>query len=359
MGQCLSSLRRFCRVNAFGCTILCYVLFILLGSLVFMAIEMPVERILRAEVIELREVFLRENPCIQESRLNELLRKALATDQKDVSVLNANIDERHYDFTSSLYFVIVTLTTTGYDLFTPISEEAKLFCIFYCALGIPLTLFLLSFFSDLLLPVVTYGPVRRLQTRWGMPYARAALLHAGLLWVVIVTLLFLLPALVFYLAEPGWSFLDALFFCFVTLSTIGQGGYSLGRTWDPATKQTVKLLTTCYLLVGLVVIMLFRETALEVPHVQAAMRLLSGPREGELKGTHLDELELGGRNSEEEPRYSLHISTISSCPAEPTLPSADWSALAVLTTRTDRHGPGHRFSPAVPTVSEARCSSAP
>ncbi|XP_071782138.1 potassium channel, subfamily K, member 7 [Centroberyx gerrardi] len=343
MGQSSSSLRTFCRVNAFACMVLGYVLFVFLGGLVFSAIEMPVEKILRAEVGELRRSFLQENPCVRESRLNELLGKALAAEDKYVAVLKADGEERHYDFTSSLYFVIVTLTTMGYDLFTPISDGAKLFCIFYCTLGIPLTLFLLTLLSDLLLPVATHAPVHHLQTHWGLPYARAPLVHACLLWVLVVVLLFLLPALVFRLVEPEWSFLDALFFCFVTLSTIGQGGYSLGRTWDQAAKETLKLLTTCYLLVGLVVIMTFRDTVLEVPQVQALIRLFSGPRDRELEGVHLDELVLSGRKSEEEPRYSLPISTITSSPIEPTLPSPD-----LHTTRPS--------SPKAPTVTAASTS---
>lgn len=134
---------------------------------------------------------------------------------------------------------------SGSDSYTPKSDEAKLFCIFYCTLGIPLTLFLLTLLSDLLLPVVTHGPVHHLHTYWGLPYARAALVHAGLLLAVVLFLLFLLPALLVCVVEPDWSFLDALFFCFVVLSTVGQGGDSLGRNWGPAAKETLQLLTTC------------------------------------------------------------------------------------------------------------------
>lgn len=134
---------------------------------------------------------------------------------------------------------------SGSDSYTPKSDEAKLFCIFYCTLGIPLTLFLLTFLSHLLLPVVTHAPVRHLHTYWGLSYTRAASVHAGLLSVLVLVLLFLLPALLLCALEPDWSFLDALFFCFVILSTMGQGGNSLGRTWSPAARETLQLLTTC------------------------------------------------------------------------------------------------------------------
>uniref|UniRef100_A0A8C9ZDD4 Potassium channel, subfamily K, member 7 n=1 Tax=Sander lucioperca TaxID=283035 RepID=A0A8C9ZDD4_SANLU len=228
----VSSLGLFCQVNAFACLLLCYLLFILLGAVVFTAVERPLEKQLRAEMEDVHGSFLQENPCVQPGRLSQLLEKALAAHQNDVAVLKVEAEDTRYDFTSSLYFVIVTLTTMGSDSYTPKSDEAKLFCIFYCALGIPLTLFLLTLLSDLLLPVVTHAPVHHLHTYWGWSYSRAAMLNAALLSVLVLSLLFLLPALLVCLLEPDWSFLDALFFCFVILSTVGQGGNSLGRTWD-------------------------------------------------------------------------------------------------------------------------------
>ncbi|XP_054457045.1 potassium channel, subfamily K, member 7 [Anoplopoma fimbria] len=321
MAQLLSSLGLLCRVNAFACLVLCYLLFILLGGLVFTAVEKPVEMELRAEVEELQRSFLQENPCVRESALSELLGKALSAHQSDVAVLQADADDRRYDFTSSLYFVIVTLTTMGSDSYTPKSDEAKLFCIFYCALGIPLTLLLLTLLSNLLLPAVTHAPVHHLHTYWGLPYTRATFVHAGLLSLLIVSLLFLLPSLLVCVLEPNWSFLDALFFCFLVLSTIGQGGNSLGRDWGPSAKETLQLLTTCYLLVGLVVIITFKDTVLQVPRVCAVMRLFSGPRYAELEGVHLSELTLSEEHCEEEAQYSQSICTVSSTPLELTGPA--------------------------------------
>ncbi|XP_033507625.2 potassium channel, subfamily K, member 7 [Epinephelus lanceolatus] len=316
MAQLVSSLGRFCQVNAFACLLLCYLLFVLLGGLVFTAVEKPVEEELRAEVEELRRSFLRENPCVDESRLSQLLVKALSAHHSDVAVLKADGEERRYDFTSSLYFVIVTLTTMGSDTYTPKSDEAKLFCIFYCTLGIPLTLLLLTLLSNLLLPVITHVPVHHLHTYWGLPYVRATSVHAGLLSVLVLFLLFLVPALLVCVLEPDWSFLDALFFCFVILSTVGQGGDALGRTWGPTAKETLQLLTTCYLLVGLVVIITFKDTVLQVPQVCAVMRLFSGPHYTELKGVRLNELTLSEENCEEEPQYSQSVCTVSSTPLE-------------------------------------------
>ncbi|KAK5848689.1 hypothetical protein PBY51_006282 [Eleginops maclovinus] len=316
MARLLSSLGLWCRVRAFPCLLLCYLLFILLGGLVFSAVERPVEQELRLEAEELLRSFLQENPCVRGGRLVELLGKALSAHQRDVAVLKADAGDRGYDFTSSLYFVIVTLTTMGSDSYTPTSEKAKLFCIFYCTLGIPLSLFLLTLLSSLLLPVVTHAPVLHLQRCWGLSYSRAAGVHAGLLSLLVLSLLFPLPALLVCMVEPDWSFLDALFFCFVILSTVGQGGNSLGRSWGPAAKETLQLLTMCYLLAGLVVIITFKDTVLQVPRVCAVIRLFSGPQYAELEGVHLSELTLSEEICEEEPHYSQSICTVSSTPLE-------------------------------------------
>lgn len=234
-----------CRALAFPCLLLCYLHFVLLGGLVFMTLEMPVEERLRAEVEELRRSFLLENPCVREKRLDELLGKALSAHHNDVAVLEAEAEERRCDLTSSLYFVIITLTTMGSDSYAPQSDQAKFFCILYCTLGIPLTLFLLHLLSDVLLPVITDRPVRRLRTLLGVSHTGAALVHAGLLSLLLLGLLLLFPALLVSAVEPDWTFLDAVFFCFIILSTVGQGGDALGRNWDPTSKETLELLITC------------------------------------------------------------------------------------------------------------------
>ena len=77
----------------------------------FTAVEAPLEKELRAEGEQLRRSFLQENPCVEESELSELLGKALSAHHSREAALTA--DEKHGDFISSLYFVILTLTTMG------------------------------------------------------------------------------------------------------------------------------------------------------------------------------------------------------------------------------------------------------
>lgn len=81
--------------------------------------------------------------------------------------------------------------------------------------------------------------------------------------------------------------------------------------------------STGYLLVGLVVIITFKDTVLQVPRVCAVMRLLSGPHYAELEGVHLSELTQNEEHCEEEPQYSQSICTVSSSPLELMSPPLD------------------------------------
>ncbi|KPP75922.1 potassium channel subfamily K member 1-like [Scleropages formosus] len=325
------------RVRAFLILVLSYVLFLIFGAVVFAVLEQPDGMSLLAEVQDLREEFLDSNRCVQEGSLRRLLAKALFADKRGVAVLGADSEELSYDFTSSLFFVTAFLTTTvihfstfsvlpevhivshpnaGYGSTMPMSDEGKLFCVLYCLLGIPLTLLLMSSLTRCLLQFTTHRPVRHIQTHWGLSHSRAALAHAAVLVTGTAVLFFLLPAAGLCLLEQNWTFLDSLYVCFISISTIGLGDYVPGRTSNQAAPQGLEFAFSCYILLGLVVLLLVLETIWELPQIRGLIRLVSGLREGQLMGLAMDELDLGEdhrpQSSAEELQYSLPISTISS-----------------------------------------------
>ena len=54
------------------------------------------------------------------------------------------------------------------------------------------------------------------------------LIHLALMGSVYLLLTILLPTLLFYIIEPDWTFLDGLYFVFISLTTIGLGDYIPG-----------------------------------------------------------------------------------------------------------------------------------
>ncbi|KAK9972255.1 hypothetical protein ABG768_025577 [Culter alburnus] len=315
----------FLRAHAFTFMMMAYGLLIIIGAVVLMILEQPEENLLVTEIRELKARFLAENPCVEENSLDSLLMNVLSASKRGVAVLKSDSDECNFDFTSSLFFVITFLTTTGYGTTVPLSDEGRLFCVVYCIVGIPFTMLLLSSLTHALLPRVTHTPIQNLQVFWGLSRNHAALLHCSVLAFCTATLFFLIPAGALCLLESNWSYLESLYFCFISLSTTGLVDYLPGRTQSLAARQGLEFATSCYLMLGLIVLLVVLESFWELQQVQGILRFFAGPRHGELKGVGLDELVLSGdmTGPEEEPHYTLPISTISPAfsdsPATPTI----------------------------------------
>ena len=73
--------------------------------------------------------------------------------------------------------------------------------------------------------------------------------------IVLLLLLVLLPALVLDLVEPSWSWFDSLYYCFISLSTVGLGDFIPGDDPSQTGRSVYKTLITLYLILGLVGVM--------------------------------------------------------------------------------------------------------
>uniref|UniRef100_A0A8D2Q605 Potassium channel domain-containing protein n=1 Tax=Varanus komodoensis TaxID=61221 RepID=A0A8D2Q605_VARKO len=180
-----------------------------------------------------------------ERRLAALLRGLLRAGAHGVSGLgNASADE-NWEFTSALFFAASVLTTTGYGHTVPVSDGGKIFCILYAAVGIPMTLVLLACLLQALMPVLSSRPVRYVQRRWGLPLAHVALGHALALGLATLALFILIPAICFWALEDHWNFLESVYFCFISLSTIGLGDYVPKGRSGPLLHELYELSITC------------------------------------------------------------------------------------------------------------------
>ncbi|KAF7238631.1 Potassium channel subfamily K member 1, partial [Varanus komodoensis] len=187
---------------------------------------------------------------------------------------NASADE-NWEFTSALFFAASVLTTTGYGHTVPVSDGGKIFCILYAAVGIPMTLVLLACLLQALMPVLSSRPVRYVQRRWGLPLAHVALGHALALGLATLALFILIPAICFWALEDHWNFLESVYFCFISLSTIGLGDYVPKGRSGPLLHELYELSITCYLLVGLLAMLLTLETVYQLREVRALFALFA------------------------------------------------------------------------------------
>ncbi|CAH1239170.1 KCNK10 [Branchiostoma lanceolatum] len=133
----------------------------------------------------------------------------------------------HWAFLPSITFSMTVVTTIGYGVHPPRTTGGRVFVIFYALLGIPLTAAFLSGLAG-----VMSNMVRRVTNAIQKCHKKCTPAIASYrAWpfclVMGIGVFFVKPALVVHHVE-NWSFVDSVYFMFVSLSTIGFGDFVAG-----------------------------------------------------------------------------------------------------------------------------------
>uniref|UniRef100_A0A8C2MGY0 Potassium channel subfamily K member n=1 Tax=Cricetulus griseus TaxID=10029 RepID=A0A8C2MGY0_CRIGR len=259
-----------------------YAGYLALGALLVAQLERPHEARLRAELGSLREQLLRHSPCVAAPALDAFVERVLAAGRLGRAALAnasgaANASDPAWDFASALFFASTLVTTVGYGYTTPLTDAGKAFSIVFALLGVPITMLLLTASAQRLSLLLTHAPLSWLSLRWGWHPQRAARWHLVALLLFIVTVFFLVPAAIFAYLEEAWSFLDAFYFCFISLSTIGLGDYVPGEAPGQPYRALYKVLVTAYLFLGLVAMVLVLQTFHHVSDLHGLTELILLP----------------------------------------------------------------------------------
>ncbi|XP_051579856.1 potassium channel subfamily K member 6-like [Myxocyprinus asiaticus] len=239
--------------------ILAYITYLLLGALIFSAIERPVEEDLKADLSILKSEFLNLS-CINATALEVFLERILQANKYGVSILENASVRTNWDLASSLFFANTMVTTVGYGHTTPLSDAGKAFSILYALIGVPFTMLVLTACVQRLMHPLTYGPISMCQKQAGLHPRTASVVHFIVLVVLVVLAFFVVPAVVFSTIEESWSFLDAFYFCFISLCTIGLGDFVPGEKPGQSLRGLYKISVMVYLFVGLMVMFLVLRT---------------------------------------------------------------------------------------------------
>jgi len=275
-----------------------YVLFLVIGASIFSAIEGPLEvrriKDLRARRAEFLNTYSKSFSCgMTDDDLESFISDIVTAASQGVRATRNVTYEPNWSFGQSLFFSSTVITTIGYGHIAPLSDGGKIFCIVYSLVGIPMTLILLTAFVERLLIPTTFV-LGVLNSRLGHLYQpfNIRILHLCLLAAVLLLVFFTIPAIIFANLEDDWTFLDALYYCFISLTTIGLGDFVPGDQPHQQYRTAYKIVSSAYLLVGLTSMMLMLTVFYDIPQLNFGLFFLlksdeytSDPEKMRLHGT--------------------------------------------------------------------------
>ncbi|KRX22078.1 TWiK family of potassium channels protein 7 [Trichinella nelsoni] len=243
----------------------------ILGALVFYYIEAQNERFVKSDKIQ-RIVDSTQRSHINLSKtswyfqaskglhdLKVVLCEAFETDFVTVDMIDysssvdtSEISNSVWTIQSSVFFAITTMVTIGYGNVVPMTAEGRLLCIIFALFGCPLAIITIGNLGKFLSETVVflYNKIQRgkmllmknIAIRFPLlkglnnydNFETTSLTYED---IVVddtgISAFFVLSIFVFYNAAGAllftsmerWSFMDSLYFCFISISTVGFGDF--------------------------------------------------------------------------------------------------------------------------------------
>ncbi|XP_060918429.1 potassium channel subfamily K member 5a [Labrus mixtus] len=200
------------------------IFYLSIGAAIFQVLEEPNWKRAADRYNEQKDELLKDYPCLTKADLDRILEAVSDAAGQGVTITGSKTFN-NWNWPNAVIFAATVITTIGYGNISPKTSEGRVFCIFYGLFGVPLCLTWISelgkFFG---------GRAKHLGqflTKKGFSLRKAQFTCTAifLLWGVLVHLV--LPPFVF-MSQEGWSYVDGLYFSFVTLTTIGFGDLVAG-----------------------------------------------------------------------------------------------------------------------------------
>uniref|UniRef100_A0A8C4QG56 Potassium two pore domain channel subfamily K member 10 n=1 Tax=Eptatretus burgeri TaxID=7764 RepID=A0A8C4QG56_EPTBU len=225
--------------------------YLVLGGVVFWALEKPLESRLQLTVVNSKVAFLNRHTCVASDELEQLIHTITIAVKGGVNpIANSTNVTSHWGLGDAFFFAGTVITTIGFGNTAPSSEGGRIVCIVYSIIGIPLFGILLAGVGDQLGTIFGKGITHVEKIFRKISQIRIRVISA-FLFVLAGCLFFVaLPTVIFKYIEQ-WSTLEALYFVVITLTTIGFGDYVAGG--NPAIRygEWYKPLVWFWILIGL------------------------------------------------------------------------------------------------------------
>ncbi|KAJ1527394.1 hypothetical protein ONE63_007377 [Megalurothrips usitatus] len=224
--------------------IVCTFTYLLIGAAVFDALESETEK-RRRDVLDYVE--------------RKLIQKyAVTTDDFKLFETIILKSEPHkagqqWKFAGAFYYATTVLTTIGYGHSTPSTVAGKLFTMFYAIMGIPLGLVMFQSIGERLNKFSSHV-IKKVKRVMNCKDTDASEIN---LICVVTTLSGLTVAggAAAFSRYEGWTYFDSVYYCFITLTTIGFGDMvALQKDNALATKPEYVAFALIFILFGLAIV---------------------------------------------------------------------------------------------------------
>ena len=125
--------------------------------------------------------------------------------------------------------------------------------VFYALIGIPICLVFLSHVGDLLsmyIDHITHCVARKTKTKPARHQKKILGLVSLSLFILGLLLFVFIPSIIFSDIE-GWTYGESVYYCFVTLTTVGFGDFVPARATSSETNALYRTCAAAWVIVGL------------------------------------------------------------------------------------------------------------
>ncbi|XP_023275515.1 potassium channel subfamily K member 5-like [Seriola lalandi dorsalis] len=231
----------------------CIIFYLSIGAAIFQILEEPNWMNAKDQYILEKEIVLKKYTCLTKEGLDDILKIVSEAAGQGVTI-TGDKHRNSWDWGNSVIFAATIVTTIGYGNVAPKTIGGRVFCILYGLCGIPLCLVWISelgsFFGD------RAKRLSQVLIRKGVSVKKVQLTCTALflLWGLFLHLL--IPPFVFMSLE-GWSYLEGIYFSFITLTTVGFGDYVAGVNPNIEYPRLYRVFAELWIYMGLAWLSLF------------------------------------------------------------------------------------------------------
>ena len=137
--------------------------------------------------------------------------------------------------------------SAGYGTIAPVTSAGRTMFVFYALIGIPIVLIFLSTLGKILLGLLnwTLSPIKK---KYNTVQFRVITLVVSVLSGIVIFVVF--PSLIYWSIEP-WTYGESVYYCFVTLTTVGFGDFVPGDVSSSSLRTLYRICTGMWIWFGL------------------------------------------------------------------------------------------------------------